>query len=69
MCPKRKSKFSMSGVFCSACGSSGHTLKDCKGDRSNVVKLFNTSKAPRPDTLEDNDYALFLNELERRAGS
>jgi len=65
-CPKRKTKFTMSGVVCSACGSSGHTIRDCKGDRSNVVKLVQTG-CPRPSTLEDSDFATFLDELDRRS--
>ena len=71
-CPKRKSTFSMSGVFCSACGSGGHTARDCKGDRSGVVKRHTPGGGlgiNNPSVFEDDDFAAFSAELSYRGGS
>ncbi len=42
----------------------GHTIRDCKADRSNVVKLH--PGGSRPSVLEDADYAAFVSELDAR---
>jgi len=65
VCPKRKTKFEMSGIVCSACGCGGHTIRDCKVDRSGVVKLH-PAAGSGPSTLDDTDYAAFMSELNKR---
>ena len=51
----------MTSTRCSACGNTGHTVRDCKGDRSNVVSLVPQSSAP--SAFEDHDFAAFNAEL------
>lgn len=67
VCPKRRTKFSMAGLVCSACGCGGHTIRDCKADRSGVVKLHPAGAAP--SVLQDADYAAFMSELNKRGGA
>ena len=71
-CPKRRTTFTMSGVFCSACGAGGHTAKDCKGDRSGVVKRHTPGGGMglgNPSVFEDEDFAAFSAELAWRSSS
>ena len=65
-CPQRKTTFQMTSIICSACGSSGHTAKDCKGGRSNVASLVPKGFNAQPSLLDDDDFAAFDAELRRR---
>ena len=56
----------MAGVRCSACGQPGHTLRDCKMDRSAVAR---SKQSAGPSALVDADYGAFLDELARRSAS
>ena len=51
---------------CAACGNSGHTARDCKGDRSKIA--VGTSSGPTPSVFEDEDFAAFEAELLKRSG-
>ena len=65
-CPQRTSTFKMTSIVCAACGCGGHTAKDCKGDRSNIVNIAGHTKGPKPSGFEDADFAAFEAELLRR---
>ena len=66
-CPKRTSTFKMAGVWCSGCGASGHSLRDCKGDKSNVVKLTpnvgSLANATKGE-FEDDEFAAFQRSIQ-----
>ena len=66
-CPKRTSTFKMAGVWCSGCGASGHSLRDCKGDKSNVVKLTpnvgSLANATKGE-FEDEEFAAFQRSIQ-----
>ena len=68
-CPKRRSTFSMAGLFCAACGKGGHTARDCKGDRSGIVNGHTRppGSAGAPSVFEDDDFAAFQAELAWRS--
>ena len=55
------------GVRCSGCGNFGHTLRDCKGDRSAVAKLGGKSSGLGPSKMDDDDFAMFEAVMESRS--
>ena len=67
-CPKRTSTFKMAGVRCSTCGSTAHTARDCKGDRSQVASLVPPGYGTdaMPSIFDDDEFAAFDAELRRR---